>query len=51
MIYEFTMMELMYYFAILYGMNLHHTRRRVEFLKDFLSLPSVHRRCGHLRFA
>ncbi|XP_065917161.1 ABC transporter G family member 20-like [Dysidea avara] len=45
LIYEFTMLELMYYFGILYRMNMKYTRKRTEFLKDFLNLPSMHRRC------
>ncbi|XP_065916659.1 ABC transporter G family member 20-like [Dysidea avara] len=45
LIYEFTMLELMYYFGILYRMNLKYIRRRTEFLKNFLNLPSIHRRC------
>ncbi|XP_065909677.1 ABC transporter G family member 20-like [Dysidea avara] len=46
LIYEFTMLELMYYFGILYRMNMKYTRKRTEFLKEFLNLPTIHRRCG-----
>ena len=50
LVYQFTMLELMYYFGILYGMNLKYTRRRTDFLKEFLNLPTIHRICGHLRY-
>ncbi|XP_065910114.1 ABC transporter G family member 23-like isoform X2 [Dysidea avara] len=46
LIYEFTMLELMYYFGILYRMNMKYTRKRTEFLKEFLNLPTIHCRCG-----
>ncbi|XP_065916658.1 ABC transporter G family member 20-like isoform X2 [Dysidea avara] len=45
LIYEFTMLELMYYFGILYRMNLKYIRKRTEFLKNFLNLPTIHCRC------
>ena len=50
LIYEFTMLELMYYFGILYRMNIRYTRKRTEVLKEFLNLPTIHRRCGTLRY-
>ena len=50
MINEFTIMELFYYFALLYHMNLAYTRKRIEMLKAFLGLPSLTRKCGLLRY-
>lgn len=46
LIYEFTMLETMYYFGILFRMNLRYTKKRTEFLQEFLNLPSIHKRCG-----
>ena len=51
LIYEFTMLELMYYFGILYRMNMKYTRKRTEFLKEFLNLPTIHRKCGVMRYS
>ena len=51
LISEFTMLELMYFFGILNHMNLKYVRRRTDFLKEFLNLPAIHKRCGVLRYA
>ena len=51
MVNEFTMMELFYYFGLLYHMKLSYTRRRVMILKAFLGLPTLTRKCGVLRYA
>jgi len=48
---EFTMMELFYYFGLLYHMKLPYTRKRVVMLKAFLGLPTLTRKCGALRYA
>ena len=44
------MLELMYYFGIVYHMNMSYVKKRTEFLKEFLNLPTIHRRCGVMRY-
>ncbi|XP_065911619.1 ABC transporter G family member 23-like isoform X2 [Dysidea avara] len=48
LISEFTMLELMYYFGILYRMNMKYARKRTKLLRKLLNLPTIHRRCGLL---
>ena len=48
--FDFTMLEMMYYFGLLYRMNMHYTKKRAEFLKEFLTIPSVNRKCSLMRF-
>ena len=50
LVVDFTMLELMYYFGLLYGMNLSYTKKRAEFLKEFLNIPSIHKRCSLMRY-
>ena len=46
-----TMKEIMYYFGLLFGMNMKSVKQRSEFLKHFLNLPATDQLCGTLRLA
>jgi len=46
---KMTMRETMYYFGILFKMNLKHVNKRTDFLKGFLSISSADTLCGKLR--
>ena len=41
----------MYYFGIIFEMKFQYVRKRAEFLKQFLDLPSLDQMCGTLRLA
>ncbi|XP_065915505.1 ABC transporter G family member 20-like isoform X2 [Dysidea avara] len=45
---EMTMKEMMYYFGILFKINLKYVKKRREFLKEFLSIPSADTLCSQL---
>ena len=40
----------MYYFGLLFEMNLKSIKLRLEFLKEFLNLPDTKQLCETLRF-
>ena len=40
----------MYYFGLLFEMNLKLIKLRLEFLKEFLNLPNTNQLCETLRF-
>ena len=50
LVFDFTMLEMMYYFGLLYHMNMRYTKKRAEFLKEFLNIPSINRKCNLMRF-
>ncbi|XP_065887955.1 ABC transporter G family member 20-like [Dysidea avara] len=45
---KLTMREMMYYFGILFSMELQHIKERTDLLKEFLDLPSADALCGKL---
>ena len=47
--FDFTMLEMMYYFGLLYRMSMQYTKKRAEFLKEFLNIPSITRKCSLMR--
>ena len=47
---KFTIKETMYYFGLLFEMNLKFIKQRLEFLKEFLNLPDTNQLCQTLRF-
>ena len=47
---DFTMLEMMYYFGLLYHMSMQYTKKRAEFLKEFLNIPSIDRKCSLMRY-
>ena len=50
LVYDFTMLEMMYYFGLFYRMNMHYTKKRTEFLMQLLNIPSINRKCNLMRF-
>jgi len=45
------MRETMYYFGILFKINFKYVKKRINFLKDFLNIPSADMLCGHMRYS
>ncbi|XP_065915503.1 ABC transporter G family member 20-like [Dysidea avara] len=45
---EMTMRETMYYFGILFKINLKYIKKRTDFLMEFLSIPSADKLCGQM---
>ena len=43
------MRETMYYFGILFKINLKYIKKRTDFLMEFLSIPSADKLCGQMR--
>ena len=46
---DFTMMETLYYFGILYGMSIKKVKERGKYLLELLELPSVNKAIKNLR--
>jgi len=46
---ELTMRETMYYFGFLFKINLKYIKKRTDFLKEFLKIPSADTLCSQMR--
>ena len=44
------MRETMYFFGILFKMNLNYVKERIDCLKKFFSIPSADRQCSQMRY-
>ena len=45
------MRETMYYFGILFKINFKYVKKRINFLKEFLNIPSADILCSRMRYS